>query len=120
MAKVAVREEILRHARHRSQIGLIVVCFSRSMNGSGSTPASSPRVRRNFVVAKQPDRRLQIRAVECLAQLAAEFTIHADVYVRFGQTCHVIDMSADREGEIDFACRCPRPAAGSRRGRTAC
>ena len=52
---------------------------------------------------KKPDRCLQIRTVKFLAELAAEFTVHANIYIGLGKTCYVLDVSTDREGEIDFA-----------------
>ncbi len=40
--------------RQRSHNGFTVVCFSRAMNGSGSSPRTSPSVRRNVVVECRP------------------------------------------------------------------
>jgi hypothetical protein len=54
IAKLAVPKKSWVTERHRSQTGLIVVCFSRSMNGSGSRPSISPRERRNLVVECSP------------------------------------------------------------------
>jgi hypothetical protein len=54
MPKLAVPKKSCVTERHRSQIGLMVVCFSRSMNGSGSRPSSSPKARRNLVVLCSP------------------------------------------------------------------
>ena len=54
MAKLAVAKKSCVTERHRSQTGLIVECFSRSMNGSGSSPSISPSLRRNFVVLSMP------------------------------------------------------------------
>jgi hypothetical protein len=54
IAKLAVPKKSCVTERHRSQIGLIVVCFSRSMKGSASSPSISPSVRRNLVVECNP------------------------------------------------------------------
>ena len=53
-AKVAVPKKSCVTERQRSQIGLMVVCFSRAMKGSGSRPKTPPRARRNAVVAWRP------------------------------------------------------------------
>ena len=47
-------EVLVSPERQRSHTGLIVVCFSRSMNGSGSRPVSSPSFLRNAVVLCSP------------------------------------------------------------------
>jgi hypothetical protein len=77
MAKEAVAKKSCVTERQRSQIGLIVVCFSRSMKGSGSSPSISPSVRRNFVVRVEADRRLQVGPLQHLAEAAAELAVHA-------------------------------------------
>ena len=101
MANVAVPKKSCVTDRQRSQMGLIVVCFSRSMNGSGSRPRSSPRVRRNFVVTVEADRRLQVGTIERLAERAAEFTVQADIDLGVRQSRHVLDMAAERKHHID-------------------
>ena len=53
-AKLAVPKKSCVTERHKSQTGLIVVCFSRSMKGSGSRCSNSPSVRRNLVVLCSP------------------------------------------------------------------
>ena len=72
------------------------------MNGSGSSPGSSPSLRRNLRRAVQPDRRLQVRPLERLAQHAAELAVHADVDVGLGQPRHVGEMAAEREDHVDL------------------
>ena len=54
MANDAVAKKSCVTERHKSQSGLMVVCFSAAMNGCGSTPTSSPSVSRNLVVANTP------------------------------------------------------------------
>jgi large subunit ribosomal protein L20 len=53
-AKDALAKKSCVTLRQRSQIGLMVVCFSRSMKGSGSSSSISPSARRNFVVLCKP------------------------------------------------------------------
>ena len=52
---------------------------------------------------EKPDRRLQVRTVKLLAKLAAELTVHTDIYVSVGEASDVVYVRAEREGEIDFA-----------------
>ena len=102
MAKVAVPKKSWVTERQRSQIGLIVVCFSRSMKGSGSRPSSSPRAAQKLRRAVQADRRLQIGPLERLAEQPPELAIEADVDVRVGQPRHVLEMAAEREDHVDL------------------
>ena len=48
----------------------------------------------------QPDGRLQVGAVQRLAQLAAEFAVHADVGFGIGQLRHVGEVAAEREAHV--------------------
>ena len=54
MPKLAVPKKSCVTLRHKSQIGLMVVCFSRSMKGSGSRFSSRPSSRRKAVVLCRP------------------------------------------------------------------
>ena len=102
MAKVAVPKKSCVTERQRSQIGLIVVFFSRSMNGSGSSFRRSPSERRNFVVPMQADRGLKIGPIQRLAEHAAEFPVHADIDIGVDQARHIRQMAAERKDHVDL------------------
>jgi hypothetical protein len=58
--EVGGAEEVLRDLRHRSHTGLMVVCFSRSMKGSGSRCSRLAQLAQEGGGAVQADRRLQV------------------------------------------------------------
>ena len=102
MPKLAVPKKSCVTERHRSQTGLIVVCFSRSMNGSGSRPSSSPSLRRNSVVDSRPIGACRYGPLERLAQAATELAVHADVDRRVRQPLDVGKVTAEREDHADL------------------
>ena len=100
MAKLAVPKKSCVTERHRSQIGLMVVCFSRSMNGSGSRPVSSPELAQEQGGGVQADRGLQVGPLQRLAELAAELAVEADVDLGVGELAHVGEVAAEREDHV--------------------
>ena len=82
---LAVAKKSCVTLRHRSQITLIVLCFSASMNGSGIEPGQLTELAQEVGGGEQADRRLQVWPVELLAELTAKLAIHADVDVRIRQ-----------------------------------
>ena len=102
MPKLAVPKKSCVTERHRSHSGLMVVCFSRSMNGSGIEPEQLAELAQEFRRRVQADRRLQIGPLQRLAQHAAEFAVHADVDVGIDQLGHIGKMAAEREHHVDF------------------
>jgi hypothetical protein len=97
----------------------MVVCFSRSMNGSGSSPSKLAQRAQEFGCRVQADRRLQIGPVEALAEQTAELAIHADIDFGIGQLGHIGQMAAKREGQLTSR-RCLRSGGGFRPDPTAC
>jgi hypothetical protein len=77
IAKLAVPKKSCVTERHRSQMGLMVVCFSRSMNG------------------------LQVRRLERFAEHATELTVHAHVHVGIHEARHISQVRAQREHHVD-------------------
>ena len=102
MAKLAVPKKSCVTERHRSQSGLIVVCFSRSMNGSGSRPEQLAERAQELGRGVQADRRLQVGPLERLAEHAAELAVHADVDVGVDELRHVGEVAAEREHHVDL------------------
>ena len=64
-----------------------------------------------FGGAVQANGRLQVGALQRLAQHAAKFAVHADVYVRLHQARHVGQVAAQREHHIDLGANALHHAA---------
>ena len=122
MAKVAAEKKSCVTERQRSQIGLIVVCFSRAMNGCGIETVQFAERLQEFGGRGEADRRLQVGLVQRLAQRAAELAIHADVDLRLCEPRHVGEGGdPSEEDEINLGARMPSiETGGFRRDRTAC
>ena len=80
----------------------MVVCFSRSMKGSGSSPEQFAELAQEFGCRVQADRRLQVGTIELLAEQPAELAIQADVDVGLRQLRNVGDMGTERERQVDL------------------
>ena len=102
MAKLAVPKKSCVTERHRSHNGLIVVCFSRSMNGSGSMPKQFAQLAQEFGRRMKTDRGLQIWTLQRLAEHPAEFPVHANVDVGIHQFRDIGQVAAEREHHVDF------------------
>ena len=87
--KLAVAKKSCVTLRQRSHNGLIVVCFSRSMNGSGSSTERAPQRAQERRGGEEADRGLQVRHLEGFAERAAELAVHADAHVGVHEARHV-------------------------------
>jgi hypothetical protein len=113
-------EEILRDGAPEIPDGLIVECFSRSMNGSGSRPSQLAQRAQELRGEFNADRRLQVGLAQHLAQAAAELAIHADVDVRIHQVAHLGQVAAQRHHHVDLAADAFDQAADFVQGPRAC
>ena len=52
--------------------------------------------------APPADRGLQVRPLQRLAEQPAEFSIHANVRIRFDESRNVLEVTTERKGQIDY------------------
>ena len=81
---------------------MIVVCFSRSMNGSGIEARQFAERAQELRRAVQADRCLKVGPLERLAQHPAEFAIQTDVHFGVGEPCDVREVAAERKDDVHF------------------
>ena len=102
MPKLAVPKKSCVTERHRSHErldrGVLLALDERLGIEPGQFAQLAQEQRRAF----QPDRRLEIRPLERLAQPAAEFAVEADIDLRVGQLADVGEVAAEREDHLDL------------------
>ena len=96
------RKEILRHAPPQIPQGLqrrMLLARNERLGVQTQHLSQSPQERRRRI---HPDRRLQIRLAQNLAQPPPELAIEADVGVRIHQVPHLGHMGAKRHHHVDL------------------
>ena len=66
-------------------------------------PGQFPKLLQEAGCREDADRRLKVGPVELLAKLAAELAVETHVDVGIGEPRNVLDVGAEREGEVHLA-----------------
>ena len=95
-------EEILGHRAPKIPERLDGRMFFAGNEGLGIEADELPEAAEEFGRAVQADRRLQVRAIERLAEKPAEFAVETDAGVGVREARDVLDMATQWKDHVDF------------------